>query len=276
MLIAGAAVGVYALPNPNTNFKEIEPLTNLVDSFDLGIGSEELENGVKELQVQLSDDSVKTYMVAGMIISVPSTMSDDLRQDVLYSLLLTLFGSDFKFSRNTQLQQWVDMSSTTLTNIFWSGKSGPISDLVVDGDQFTIADVALKRMGANPDMTKAVPTFTKIFDTLKQRPDSDSAIKILIYRTYDDSTHDTTQIFCYVTSDQVEFPSASILLINLSGAKDKTGRPLAHPYKTNEVKAKKEMFVKLLLDDQTYASQLRNQVKQKLGDCVKNDIVQIY
>ena len=90
--------------------------------------------------------------------------------------------------------------STALEHLFWVGTVRPLVSLSISQSSFTISDVALQMMKKQTNMIQAVPIFTKIFDTLKNRPESDKAIKIIANRTTT-STHETTQLFCYVTGN---------------------------------------------------------------------------
>ncbi len=200
-----------------------------------------------------------------MIISVPSNVTEAVRHDILFSLLTAQLGADHVYNRNSMVSHWLGSYSTTLEYLFWKGTVQPLTSLSISQSSFTISDVALQMMKKQTNMIQAVPIFTKIFDTLKNRPESDKAIKIIANRTTT-STHETTQLFCYVTN--YVFANYDV--------KDKSSWPLSHLYKTNEVKHKSHMFYLQTFNELSYASQLRQAVIDKLGGHIKTDITQIY
>ncbi len=100
LLITGAIVSCYALPSPKLDFKEFRHFSN---SFDNAF--KEPKKFIKKLS--MVEDSVMTYVVGGMIISVPSSMSENPHLDILYSLLLAQLGSNKAYNRNSQVQQWL-------------------------------------------------------------------------------------------------------------------------------------------------------------------------
>lgn len=217
--------------------------------------------------------SVLAYVNSGMIITIPSTLSDQLRQDVLYSLLLSQLAANFKYSRTNQLDQWLQYYQSTLSKIAWVDSGSNFGHLSAPGDTFKLADLALREMTKQGSTAKVVDTFHHILDALHKLPDSNIVIQTLYKYIYDKTSHNTTVLFCSVNqSTPADDVIANMLLLSLEGVSDgTTTRSLFHPYRTKDVKTIKEMSGKYVLDEDVYAS-IRAGIQKKLGDKIKTDI----
>lgn len=230
----------------------------------------------------VQDSTVRSFVDGGVIMTFPSAMADQLRQDIQYTVLLAQRAADnkktdgYQFSRNTQLEQWVDFFNNVLANVDWTiqTKNTKPTDLQVTERKFTLSDLILKVMSKS-SMASDVDTFKKVLSTFNGLPNTDDAVKIFTNRTYDPKTRDTTVI---VISVHQTSPSSdalmSLLLLNLGGVKDSTTRPLAHTYTTKDVKTKKVLLTQQVFDQELY-SQIRQQIADKLKPFIKTDIKEI-
>ena len=244
VLITGAAAFVSALPNQLSN----------------------LQGGGKSVP---TNDSTRSYVVSGMITIIPYDMTEEVRNDVLHSLLFAQLAASAKHNRNTEFEHWVGDFGNILRDLNWFVTSSNYGDLAVKKDPFTIADTALELIAKN-----FVPAFNKTFDELKRRNTSDGCITLLVNQSYNHSTHDTTLSFASVAFDGVQ-PVASIVGIGLSGVKDASSMSLFHPYKKNSVKTKKGMSYQVMLDEELYAH-IRKIVTDRLGDLIRTRICEIF
>lgn len=224
-----------------------------------------------------SDGSMKSYVVAGGILTIPSNMTEQTRQDVLYAVLFAQLVADNSYNRNTQFQQWLNSIGEVGNYIGWSGSTFKNGNLTVNGSEFIPADSALQEMALHyrPSLGKVAATFKELFGILKKQSDSDKAIKLLAKYTYDPPTHDTTMMLCSVTESLPDHnPVFSILVISLSGVEDATGMPLFHLYKKKDIKAMMELFAIFSQDEELFAV-VRKNVTDWLGDYVKTEISEI-
>ena len=266
LLIMGAIACCHALLDPKLNFKELVKSTK-VRHLPHPPHKPSVA-GVKGTSVQ-STDSLSTYVVGGMIILVPSNMSEALCLDILYSLLFAQLEGDSDYNRNSQAVHWLSSYASSLADQSWLGTVEPLVDLTVIGSSFTIIDVALQKMKYQINMVESVPAFSKVFSIIKNQPENDRDIEIIANRTTT-STHETTQHFCYVTGNDI----MTCFIINLSGVKDASYRPLSHLYQTKEVENKRHAFYQVIFNDKFYAK-IRQFVIDKLGKYIWSDIVQL-
>ena len=127
---------------------------------------------------KLSDDSMK---VNRMIIIVSSSLTEELRQDALYSILFSQMRADNKLSRTALFDQWTVDFNLASTLINWVIMSNYFGDLKVTQHEFKISDVALHEM--NITMGGTVSAFNKTFNNLHERSTSDACIELLINTT---------------------------------------------------------------------------------------------
>ncbi len=179
-----------------------------------------------------SNSSMKSYVVAGVILTIPSNMTEQTRQDVLYSTLFAQLAADNSSNRNTQFQQWLENVGEVWDYIGWSDVSNfKNGNLTVNGSEFVPANLVLKEMTLHyqPFWGKVAATFKEVFNILEKQSDNDEAIQLLAKYAYDPPTHDTTMVFFSVTESLPDHnPVFSTLVISLSGVKDASGRPLFH------------------------------------------------
>ena len=218
----------------------------------------------------------RSYICGGIIITFPSSVSDQQRQDALYSFLLLQLATDKQFNRMTQLKDWLKNFSTNAAHIGWIDQHPTLIDVKTTSSQFTPSEVALVEMEEKGSMAKDKATFQSIFTTLKGLPDSDARIQVFHSSTYDSSTHDVSVTFSSYDQDA---PSGDLhmhfLLLNLGGGvKEASSRPLFHAYQAKDVSTKEEYYVFRELDQEVYA-QTRAAVIQKLGDKIHTLIKEI-
>lgn len=218
----------------------------------------------------------RSYICGGIIVTFPSSVSDQQRQDALYSFLLLQLAADKQFSRTTQLEDWLKNFSTNAAHVGWIDQHPLLKDVTTTSTQFTLSEVALVEMTEKGSMEMDRATFQSVFTTLKGLPDSDAKIQVFHSSTYDSSTHDVSVTF---SSFDQQSPSGDLhmhfLLLNLGGGvKDTSSRPLFHTYQTKDVKTKKEYYVFRELNQDVY-SQARATVIQKLGDRIHTLIKEI-
>ena len=108
---------------------------------------------------------------------------------------------------------------------------------------------------------------------------TDALATLLVNQSYNHSTHDNIHAFDgadLLSSLPPSLSVASILEIGLSGVTDSSSMSLFHPYKKNSVKTKKEITSQMTLNEEMYASQVRQTVIDKLGDYIRTVICEIY
>ena len=63
--------------------------------------------------------TVRYYVVDGTMIMIPSTVPNQTRQDVLYSLLVGLLAADKLYSRSSANKDWITFLDNTLGYKAW-------------------------------------------------------------------------------------------------------------------------------------------------------------
>ena len=217
--------------------------------------------------------TVHCYVVDGTVIMIPSTVSNQTRQDVLYSLLVAQLAADKKYSRSSANEDWIKFLDNTLDNIAWVTAKHSYGDLTVKSSKFNISGLALQEMGKDSVMKAHMKTYGKIMSTLGKLPTSSPARKMIQNRTYNSTKHDAAVMFCSVehTSSST---GLSVLMIALSGVKDTTSYTLTHNYTTKEVKSVKELVGHYVLNEHSYPT-IRQKIIDKLGSRVKTGIVEV-
>ncbi len=224
-----------------------------------------------------SNSSMTSYVVAGVILTIPSNMTEQTRQDVLFSALFAQLAADNSSNRNTQFQQWLEDIGEIGNYIGWSGSIFKSGNLTVNGSEFIPADLVLREMALHyqTSLGKVAATFKEVFNILEKQSDNDKAIQLLAKYAYDPPTHDTTMVFLSVTESLPDHnPVFSTLVISLSGVKDASGRPLFHLYKKKDIKSMMELFAVFSQDEELFAV-VRKNITDWLGDYVKTEISEI-
>ena len=236
-----------------------------------------LENDGFNHGLRLFNGSMKSYVVSGIILTVPSNMTEQMRQDVLQAGLYVQLVTDRNFSRNTQFEQWLDYLGEIGDYVGWYGSSFEMGNLAINESQFIPSDLALREMALhNATIGKKITYFKEIFNELKKRPDNDKAIKLLAKNAYDKNTHDTTLIFGSVAESLVDHnPVITTLVISLTGVKDAASKSLFHQYKKEDVKSIVGLFAVFKQYEDDFAS-VRKNVTKELGDSVKSEICEIF
>ena len=140
---------------------------------------EKLQADIRD-EVQVTNTTVRCFVDAGLIITFPSNMSDQLRQDMLCSLLIGQITADQRYSRHTQLEQWVDYFNDVLRNIAWGIQKQSPTDLQTKDSKFR----HWSRMAGDVNTSK------KVFSTYNALPSDDSTVKAFTNSAYDEETHD--------------------------------------------------------------------------------------
>ena len=221
--------------------------------------------------------SMKSYVVSGTIVTVPSDMTEQMRQDVLQAALYVQIVTDGNFSRNTQFDQWLDYLDEIRGYVGWESITIEMGDLAINESQFIPSDLALREMALhNATIGRKITYFKDIFNELKKRPDNDKAIKLLAKNAYDQNTHDTTLIFGSVAESLVDHnPVITILGISLRGVKDAASKSLFHQYKKEDVKSIVGLFAVFKQHEDDFAY-VRKYVTKELGDSVKSEVCEIF
>lgn len=220
---------------------------------------------------------MKCYVVAGMIVVVPSNITEQVRNDVLYALLYAQLEADRQANRNSRFPTWLDEYFGVYYGIFLHVYFSAFTDLNLDQSQFVISDLALQKLAYFTNTKPYVPTFTRVFDTLKNQSESDKAIQLLMESTYDPSTNDTTQIFCSISQPSADQdPMINMLVLTLDNVvKEASSKlPLFHEYMTKDVERMEESYTETTLNEEKYAN-IRKNITNKLGDSVTSKISEI-
>ena len=232
-----------------------EPQTTIVDKIDS-----------KPSLVPQDLSSVDCYLDAGMILMIPKSVSNQTRQDILYSMLLFELAADEKHNRATDLSEWLKLFDSSA--LCYAGELASFWDIAVKESQFTIADIAPQEMARDKVFATHVPTYKQILGVLKKLPATSSTIQSLQNKTYDPSTHDTTVIFATLDQDV----TLTLLVIGLTGVKDASSNTLFHPYKTKEVKSMKGGIYRYIFDPDCYPKH-RQEIIDKLGPAKVQDYI---
>ena len=223
----------------------------------------------------LASVTVRCYVVDGTVIVIPSTVPNQTRQDILYSLLLAQLAANHNYSHSSANENWVKVLNRVLLDIDWLVVGESFGDLIVKSSHFTIPNLALHRMGVDLVMKTHLETYIKIMSELQKLPTSSAARNMIQNRTYSSTSHDAAVMFCTVDHSS-SFTRLSVLMIALSGVKDSTSYTLVHNYKTKSVKRVKELVSHHELDEDIYSrSGLRQKIINKLGSRVKTGIVEV-
>ena len=212
--------------------------------------------------------SVDCYLDAGMILMIPKSVSNQTRQDILYSMLLFELAADKKHDRATDLSEWLKFFDSTAGVLCYVNELGSFGDILIKESQFTIADIAPQEMAKDNVFATHVPTYKQILGVLKKLPATSSTIQSLQNKTYNASTHDTTVILATFDQDV----ALSFLVIGLTGVKDASSNTLFHPYTTKEVKYKKGGIYRYVFNSDCY-SKRRQSIVDKLGPAKVQDYI---
>lgn len=225
--------------------------------------------------LELSNGSMKSYVISGIIVTIPSNMTEQMRQDILCASLFTQVVADYNSSRNTQFQQWLENLGIIGDYVGWSGSSFHMGNLKINESQFVLSDLALHEMAKTP-MRRNLASFKELFNGLKNRSGSDKALKLLAKNAYDRNTHDTTMVFGSVSESVSDHnPVISTLVLSLTGVKDASSRPLFHPYEKKGVKKIVRLFAEFKQYEKLFAL-VRKNVTNQLGDLLKTEISEIF
>lgn len=252
LLIQGVVLIMYGQPNPGYSYQDT---------------SHALEE----------QPSMKCYVVAGMIIVVPANVTEEVRNDVLYSLLYAQLKADGQANRNSQFLVWLDNYFGVYNDIFLNVNFSAFTDLNLNQSQFAISDLALQKLAYFTNTKPYVSTFAKVFDILRNQPESNKAIQLLMESTYDPSKNDTTQIFCSISQPSADQnPMVYMLALSLdSVVKEASSKlPLFHKYLTKDVERIEESYTETTLIEEKYAN-IRKNITNKLGDYVQSKISEI-
>ena len=229
-------------------------------------------------KVHLSDQQFpefRCFVDRGTILTFLANVTDQQRQDALYSLLLAQLTADRNSSRTTQLHQWVDIFSQVLVSVGWESTDYKFRDIEASEHQFTLPKLAIREMPKVGSMAMDVDVFISVFNTLQTLPNNNSAVKLFNENAYDSASHNVTVIFAsFDQSAMFGDTIVNLLLLNLDGVKDAAPCPLSHTYNTDEVRVIWESHSQLYLNRGVYAK-YRNEVIAKLGSNIDTSIKEI-
>ncbi len=86
-------------------------------------------------------------VVRASIVSFVADVSAQHRSDVLNSALLAQLAASKLYDRESQQTAWYDFYREVLTNLGWVGQAASFRKYQASGDEFTLAEAALKVIG---------------------------------------------------------------------------------------------------------------------------------
>ena len=216
---------------------------------------------------------VSCYVNGGILLILPSSTSEQRKQDVQHSLLFAQLAADKQYSRQDDLQNWHDYFKYVLQNLGWLITSHKFDSGVSKG-YFVFASLALNLMTKNSWEETEVANFQKAFNALRGLSDSNRSVEILYGKTYDQTTHATSLILCSLKETQDGTTQLSFAMMGFRGTTEKAHRYLFHVYDSNDVSFSKTEASSMLLNEEIY-KQIRASIAEKLGDKVQTSISEV-
>ena len=204
--------------------------------------------------------TVRCFVVDGMILMVPSTVSSQALSDITHALLFFQLAADKEHNRSTDTAGWLNRFDSVAATLCLRSSGSSFSDFSIKSSNFVVADYAAQVMLKDAFFKSHVPTFKRIIAAFKKLPDANHARKLLHNSTYDSHSHSTVLSFGYF--DQTN--TLGLLMVRLDGVKEATTNSLIHSYKSKNVKTKRMVLNHYHFDPACYV-QYRNDITTKLG-----------
>lgn len=189
---------------------------------------------VFDLVLEQSANTMHSYVVAGIVVVIPSSTSKEMRRMVLNHLLFASLAAQRKYDRIANFGQWMNLFDKVvgLAALRYQSSSRSLS---TNEGQFTLSDLALREV-TRQDSGEEVLALKRAFDAIKQLPADSKVAKLLSHFGYDAGTREATTIVCSVTGEGM----LNVVAIHLSGVSGVSGvttsMPLFHRYEAKDVR----------------------------------------
>ncbi len=225
------------------------------------------------MKARAVDGSTRCFVDAGVVVTFPTSTSQQRQADVLYSLLFAQLAADKEYSRQIDPLNWFSYFQYILQNIGWVLTNLDFK-VTPSEDYFVFSSLALNQMAKNGIATEDVELFRKIFNTLHGLPDTDTSIQILYGNSYNDTGHASSLILSSFGETEDKAVQLKLIMIGFEGVEEKVYRYLFHVYDSKKVSFPEAKSTTMVLNQDTF-DKIRDTVVQKLGDKVKTMISEV-